>query len=73
MVQRYSKNFNYVFNYRFLMFKIRDLSYFKPKITHFKHFRGKNSSFQAKKFGLLKKLSNFAHVNKHHKWRFVYY
>ena len=37
-MQRYDKIHQVMFNMRFLMFKMRDLSHFEPKITHFKHF-----------------------------------
>ena len=48
-------------NVRFNMFKMRDLSDFRHKITEFILFKGKNQHFSAKKLVNSQKLSNFAH------------
>ena len=34
-----------MFNLRYLMFKMREFTYFQHKITHFKHFEPQNSKF----------------------------
>ena len=44
-MQKYNDFFQTMSNYRYLMFKMRDLSHFKHKITYFKHFAGPNSKF----------------------------
>ena len=38
LVQRYGKNSGRMFNLRFLMLKMRQITYIPPKFTHFQHF-----------------------------------
>lgn len=62
-----------MFTLRFLMFKMRELTHFKPKITEFERFSPQKCIFSLKIACISRKLSIFAHTNNNHKWIIVYY
>ena len=61
-MQIYCKKIKYVFIYRYLMFKMREITHFLHFITDFKHFNAKNIEFYREIGDNSKFLFIFAHV-----------
>ena len=72
-MQRYSKISKTMFTERYLMFKMHQLTEIRPKITDFKHFQPKITTFSLKNAHFSWKLAIFAHLNFGHKWIIAYY